>query len=72
MNKPTCAGIKNNRSDIPRILLEDFLKVVSDQNMLDEEYLKVEVEKLQTHNFNMKTVEIELSEKDIQSMRQKI
>jgi hypothetical protein len=37
--------------------------------MLDEEYLKVEVEKLQTHNFNMKTVEIELSEKDIQSMR---
>ena len=39
----------------------------------DEECMKVEVKKLQTDISNMKSVEIELSEKDkeIQSMKQK-
>ncbi|MFZ0327297.1 MAG: hypothetical protein WBQ25_10570 [Nitrososphaeraceae archaeon] len=39
----------------------------------DEERMKVEVKKLQTDISNMKSVEIELSEKDkeIQSMKQK-
>ena len=39
----------------------------------DEERMKVEIKKLQTDISNMKSVEIELSEKDkeIQSMKQK-
>jgi hypothetical protein len=55
------------------MLLEDYLKAVSDLTISDEERMKVEVKKLQTDISNMKSVEIELSEKDkeIQSMKQK-
>ena len=62
-----------NRSDRPKMLLEDYLKAVSELTISDEERMKVEVKKLQTDISNMKSVEIELSEKDkeIQSMKQK-
>ena len=62
-----------NRADRPKMLLEDYLKAVSDLTISDEERMKVEVKKLQTDISNMKSVEIELSEKDkeIQSMRKK-
>ncbi len=62
-----------NRADRPKMLLEDYLKAVSDLTISDEERMKVEVKKLQTDISNMKSVEIELSEKDkeIQSMKQK-
>jgi CRISPR/Cas system-associated protein Cas10 (large subunit of type III CRISPR-Cas system) len=55
------------------MLLEDYLKAVSDLTISDEERMKVEVKKLQTDISNMKSVEIESSEKDkeIQSMKQK-
>jgi Tfp pilus assembly protein PilN len=62
-----------NRADKPKMLLEDYLKAVSDLTISDEERMKVEVKKLQSDISNMKSVEIELSEKDkeIQSMKQK-
>ena len=62
-----------NRADRPKMLLEDYLKAVSDLTISDEERMKVEVKKLQTDISNMKSVEIELSEKDkeIQSMKRK-
>jgi integrase len=62
-----------NRSDRPKMLLEDYLKAVSELTISDEERMKVEVKKLQTDISNMKSVEVELSEKDkeIQSMKQK-
>jgi hypothetical protein len=62
-----------NRADRPKMLLEDYLKAVSDLTISDEERMKVEVKKLQTDISNMKSVEMELSEKDkeIQSMKQK-
>ena len=62
-----------NRADRPKMLLEDYLKAVSELTISDEERMKVEVKKLQTDISNMKSVEIELSEKDkeIQSMKQK-
>ena len=49
------------------------MKAVSELTISDEERMKVEVKKLQTDISNMKSVEIELSEKDkeIQSMKQK-
>jgi integrase len=62
-----------NRADRPKMLLEDYLKAVSELTISDEERMNVEVKKLQTDISNMKSVEIELSEKDkeIQSMKQK-
>ena len=62
-----------NRADRPKMLLEDYLKAVSELTISDEERMKVEVKKLQTDISNMKSVEIELSEKDkeIQSMKHK-
>ena len=62
-----------NRADRPKMLLEDYLKAVSELTISDEERMKVEVKKLQTDISNMKSVEVELSEKDkeIQSMKQK-
>ncbi len=62
-----------NRADRPKMLLEDYLKAVSELTISDEERMKVEVKKLQTDISSMKSVEIELSEKDkeIQSMKQK-
>jgi integrase len=62
-----------NRADRPKMLLEDYLKAVSELTISDEERMKIEVKKLQTDISNMKSVEIELSEKDkeIQSMKQK-
>jgi integrase len=62
-----------NRADRPKMLLEDYLKAVSDLTISDEERMKVEVKKLQTDISNMKSVEVELSEKDkeIRSMKQK-
>jgi len=62
-----------NRANRPKMLLEDYLKAVSDLTISDEERMKVEVKKLQSDISNMKSVEIELSEKDkeIQSMKQK-
>lgn len=62
-----------NRADRPKMLLEDYLKAVSELTISDEERMKVEVKKLQTDISNMKSVEMELSEKDkeIQSMKQK-
>jgi hypothetical protein len=44
MNKSTWARIKYNRSDIPRILLEDYQKAVSELTILDEEPMKVDVD----------------------------
>jgi hypothetical protein len=62
-----------NRADMPKMLLEDYLKAVSELTISDEERMKVEVKKLQTDFSNMKSVEEELSEKDkeIQAMKQK-
>ena len=62
-----------NRADRPKMLLEDYLKAVPELTISDEERMKVEVKKLQTDISNMKSVEIELSEKDkeIKSMKQK-
>jgi hypothetical protein len=62
-----------NRADRSKMLLEDYLKAVSELTISDEERMKVEVKKLQSDISNMKSVEIELSEKDkeIQSMKQK-
>jgi hypothetical protein len=50
------------------MLLEDYLKAVSELTISDEERMKVEVKKLQTDISNMKSVEIELSEKDRDSI----
>ena len=46
------------------MLLEDYLKAVPELAISDEEHMKVEVKKLQTDISNMKSVEIDLSEKD--------
>ena len=53
-----------NRADTPKMLLEDYLKAVSELTISDEERMKVEVKKLQTDISNMKSIETELSEKD--------
>jgi hypothetical protein len=55
------------------MLFEDYLKAVSELIVSDEERMKVKVKKLRADISNMKSVEIELSEKDkeIQSMKKK-
>ena len=53
-----------NRADRLTMLLADYLKAVPELTISDEERMKVEVKKLQTDISNMKSVEIELSEKD--------
>jgi SPX domain protein involved in polyphosphate accumulation len=45
-------------------LLEEYLKVVKELTISDEERLQVEVKKLQTDISNMKTVEVQLAAKD--------
>jgi integrase len=55
-----------DRSDRITILLEDYIKAVADLTISDEERLKVENKKLQTDISNMKTVSVELQEKDKQ------
>jgi hypothetical protein len=55
-----------DRSDRVKILLEDYLKAVPELTINDEERLKVQVKKLETDISNMKTVSIELEEKDKQ------
>lgn len=53
-----------NWADRLTMLLADYLKAVPELTISDEERMKVEVKKLQTDISNMKSVEIELSEKD--------
>jgi hypothetical protein len=55
-----------NRSDRVKMLLEDYLKAVPDLTISDEERMKVEVKKLQADLSNIKSVSIELQEKDQQ------
>jgi len=55
-----------DRSDRVKILLEDYRKAVSELTIIDEERLKVQVKKLETDISNMKTVTVELEEKDKQ------
>jgi integrase len=55
-----------DRSDRVKILLEDYLKAVPELTINDEERLKVHVKKLETDISNMKTVSVELEEKDKQ------
>ena len=50
-----------NRSDRVKLLLEEYLKVVKELTISDEERLQVEVKKLQTDISNMKTVEVQLA-----------
>jgi hypothetical protein len=38
----------HNRSDRPKMLLEDYLKTVSELKISDEGHMKVDVKKLQT------------------------
>ena len=56
-----------------KLLLDEYLKALPELTISDEECMKVEVKKLQTDISNMKSVEVELSEKDkeIQTMKQK-
>lgn len=62
-----------NRADRVKMLLEDYLKALPDLIISDEERMRVEVKKMQADISNMKSVEIELAEKDkeIQPMKQK-
>jgi hypothetical protein len=62
-----------NRSDRVKMLLEDYLKALPELTISDEERLKVENKKLQTDISNMKTVSVELQEKDkeIQLLKEK-
>lgn len=55
-----------DRSDRVGILLDDYLRAVSELTISDEERLKVEVKNLKTDISNMKTVSVELQEKDKQ------
>ena len=55
-----------DRSDRVKILLEDYLKAVPELTINDEERLKVHVKRLETDISNMKTVTVELEEKDKQ------
>jgi regulator of replication initiation timing len=48
------------------LLLEEYLKAVKELTISDEERLQVEVKKLRTDISNMKTVEMQLAEKDKQ------
>ena len=66
-------GISLYASISKNFILISFPLAVSILTISDEVCVKVEVKKLQTDISNMKSVEIELSEKDkeIQSMKQK-
>ena len=55
-----------DRSDRVKILLGDYLKAVPELTISEEERLKVEVKRLKTDISNMKSVSIELDEKDQQ------
>lgn len=55
-----------NRNDRVKLLLDEYLKAVKEVTISDEERLKLEVKKLQTDISNMRTVEVQLSEKDRQ------
>ncbi len=55
-----------NRSDRVKLLFEEYKKAVKELTISDEERLQVEVDKLQTDISNMKSVSVELQEKDKQ------
>ena len=55
-----------NRSDRVKLLLAEYQKAVKELSISDEERLQVEVGKLQTDISNMKSVSVELQEKDKQ------
>jgi integrase len=55
-----------NRNDRVKLLLEEYLKAVKEVTISDEERLLVENQKLKVDISNMKTVEMQLSEKDKQ------
>jgi integrase len=55
-----------NRSDRIKLLLPEYQKAVKEMTISDEERLQVDVEKLQTDISNMKSVSVELQEKDKQ------
>ena len=55
-----------DRSDRVKILLEDYMKAVPELTISDEERLKVEVKKLKTDISNMRSLSVELDEKDKQ------
>jgi hypothetical protein len=53
-----------NRNDRKKILLDEYLKCVREVTISDEERLLVENQKLRVDISNMKTVEMQLAEKD--------
>jgi len=55
-----------NRSDRIKLLLPEYQKAVKELTISDEERLKVDVEKLHTDITNMRSVSVELEEKDKQ------
>jgi hypothetical protein len=55
-----------NRSDRVKLLLVEYQKAVKELSISDEERLQVEIGKLQTDISNMKSVSVELQEKDKQ------
>jgi hypothetical protein len=55
-----------NRNDRVKMLLDEYLKAVKDLTISDEERLFVENQKLKVDISNMKTVEMQLAEKDKQ------
>jgi len=55
-----------DRSDRVKVLLGDYLKAVPELTISDDERLKVEVKRLKTDISNMKSVSVELDEKEKQ------
>jgi integrase len=53
-----------NRSQIAKLLLNDYLRAVKELTISDEERLKVQVRKLEVDISNLKTVEAEIAERD--------
>ena len=45
-----------NRADRPKMLVEDYLKALSELTISDEDRIKIEVKKLQTDISNMRSV----------------
>jgi len=62
-----------NRSDRIKLLLPEYQKAVKELTSSDEGRIQVDVEKLQTDISNMKSVSVELQEKDkqIQALEKK-
>ncbi len=62
-----------NRADRVKLLLPDYQKAAKELTISNEERLQVDVEKLQTDISNMKSVSLELQEKDkqIQALEKK-